>query len=147
MARIDLVEQELTGSVIGAFYDVYNNLGFGFLEHLYIMALERELLARNHEVARQVCVNVMYKGVKLGVQRLDMIVDRKLIVEIKSTFVLHPAATRQVYNYLRGTNLEVGLLLHFGPEPRVHRMLCRNQKPAAPPDPLLCDFSETGAND
>jgi GxxExxY protein len=81
----------------------------------------------------------MYKGAKLGMQRLDMIVDRKLIVEIKSTSVLHPAATRQVYNYLRGTNLEIGLLLHFGPEPRVHRMLCRNAKSITPLDPDATD--------
>jgi GxxExxY protein len=54
MARGELLEETLTRSVIGAFYELYNTLGFGFLEHLYVMALERELLVRGHRVARQV---------------------------------------------------------------------------------------------
>ena len=63
--RHDLMEETLTRSVIGAFFEVYNNLGFGFLEHLYVMALERELMARGHRVARKVWVRVTYKGVGL----------------------------------------------------------------------------------
>lgn len=110
MARNELLQETLTRSVIGAFYEVYNNLGFGFLEHLYVMALERELIAREHNVAREMCVRVMYKGEELGVQRIDLIVDDKLVVETKSSPQLHKSATRQLYNYLRATNLEVGLL-------------------------------------
>lgn len=128
VVRINLFEERLTHSVIGAFFDVYNTLGFGFLEHIYVMALEGELLARNHRVAREVAVQVFYKGQWLGQQRLDMIVDEKLVVETKSTQELHKSAHRQVYNYLRSTNLEIGLLLHFGPQPRVQRVICRNQK-------------------
>ena len=126
MARHDLIEETLTRSVIGAFFEVYNHLGYGFLEHLYVMALERELLARGHQVARELCVRVMYKGQELGVQRLDMVLDEKLVVETKASADLHKSATRQVYNYLHATNLEVGLLLHFGPKPRFHRVICRN---------------------
>lgn len=96
MPRRQLFEERLTHSVIGAFYEVYNHLGFGFLEHLYILALERELLAREHNVARELCVRVMYKGTELGVQRLD---------------------------------LKLGLLLHFGPKPNFHRVICRNSDP------------------
>ena len=113
MARIDLLQEERTHSVIGAFYEVYNILGFGFLEGLYGMGLERELRSRGHRVAREVGVRVYYKGEELGQQRLDMIVDERLIIEIKSTYRLHKAAPRQVLNYLKATNLEVGLLLHF----------------------------------
>lgn len=91
MSRV-LIESKLTQSVIGAFFEVYNTLGFGFLEHLYVMALERELLARGHRVARQVGVRVTYKGELLGTQRLDLIVDDKLVVETKSTYELHRAA-------------------------------------------------------
>ncbi len=58
-----------------------------------------------------------------------MIVDRKLVVETKSTHELHKSANRQVYNYLRSTNLEVGLLLHFGPDARFYRVVHRNKKP------------------
>jgi GxxExxY protein len=118
-----LIERELTGSVIGAFFEVYNALGFGFLESLYVAALERELLAHGHEVAREFAVEVFYKGESIGWQRLDLMVDGRLIVEVKSTRVLPPAATRQLYNYLHATQLEVGLLLHFGPEPHFYRVV------------------------
>ena len=118
MARGELIEARLTYSIIGAFFEVYNTLGFGFLEHLYAMALERELLGRGHRVGREVYVPVFYKGEELGRQRLDMIVDGRIIVEIKSTLHLDPVGRRQLYNYLRATRLEVGLLLHFGPDPK-----------------------------
>lgn len=123
-----MVEEELTFSVIGAFFEVYNTLGHGFLEHLYVIALERELLARGHRVAREVSVPVFYKGHELGRQRLDMIVDEKLVVETKSTYVLPREAKAQLYNYLKATGLEVGLLLHFGPEANFYRLDFR-QKP------------------
>jgi GxxExxY protein len=141
MALADLMENDLTGSIIGAFYEVYNTLGFGFLEHLYIKALERELLARGHLVEREVGVRVMYKGEVLGTQRLDMVVDSRVTVEVKSTYELHRAATRQVYSYLRATNLDIGLLLHFGPEPRVHRTICSTRTRTDPFDPLNPDAS------
>ena len=138
MAQLELVEERLTHSVIGAFFEVYNNLGYGFLEHVYVMALERELIARKHCVAREVAVQIFYKGDHLAEHRLDMIVDRKLVVETKSTHELHKSANRQIYNYLRSTNLEVGLLLHFGPEARFHRVVHRNHKtnPSNPENPL-----------
>jgi GxxExxY protein len=120
-----LIHSALTESVIGAFFEVYNTLGFGFLEHLYVMAMERELLARGHDVARQVGIDVSYKGQRLGTQRLDLLVDEKLVVETKANYELHKAAHRQLYNYLRATNLAVGLLFHFGPEPRFYRIICK----------------------
>ena len=123
MPRVVLIEQQLTHSVIGAFFEVYNTLGYGFLEHLYVRAMEQELRARGHRVAREVAVRVMYKGGELGVQRLDLIIDDKVVIEAKATAELHRAATRQLYNYLRATNLRLGLLLHFGPEPNFHRII------------------------
>ncbi|HWH50281.1 MAG TPA: GxxExxY protein [Gemmatimonadaceae bacterium] len=125
MAIGELIEERLTYSVIGAFFEVYNTLGFGFLEHLYVLGLEHELVARGHTIGREVRVPVWYKGVELATQRVDMIVDDRLVVETKATFELHRAATRQVYNYLRATRLQVGLLLHFGPEPKFYRIYCR----------------------
>jgi GxxExxY protein len=123
MGHIELIEERLTRSVIGAFFDVYNTLGYGFLEHLYSVALERELVARGHEVSRELSVRINYKGNELGMQRLDLVVDGKLIVEMKSTQDLHKSAVRQLYNYLKATNLSVGLLLHFGPEPKFFRIV------------------------
>jgi GxxExxY protein len=126
--------------VIGAFFEVYNILGFGLLEHLYVMALERELLARGHHVAREVWARVSYKGEELGIQRIDMIVDEKVVIETKASTKLPEYAARQLFNYLRATNLEVGILLHFGPKASFHREICRNRRmnprnPSDPPEP------------
>ena len=123
MTRHDLVEERLTHSAIGAFFDVYNTLGFGFLEIVYVMALERELLARGHQVSREVWVPVVYKGQELCKQRLDMVVDERLVIETKSTADLPKTGSRQLYNYLRATKLHVGLLFHFGPEPKFYRLV------------------------
>src|SRR5215216_2915980 len=128
MANTDRGHERLLHSVIGAFFKVYNALGYGFLEHLYNLALERELIARGHRVAREVCVTVYYDDAELGKQRLDMVVDETLVVETKSTHELPKRATRQLYNYLRASDLEVGLLLHFGPEPRFFRVDSRNAR-------------------
>jgi GxxExxY protein len=125
MARGDAVEAQLAHSVIGAFYEVYNVLGFGFFEHVYLEALDRELKARGHAVSREVSVRVYYKTAAIGIQRLDMIVDERLVVEVKATGGLHRDATRQVYSYLRATNLELGLLLHFSHEPHFYRVFHR----------------------
>jgi GxxExxY protein len=134
MAKRPLVEERLTRAVIGAFYDVYNTLGFGFLEQVYATALQREMAARGLRVAREVSVIVRYKGVALGAQRLDMVVDDKLVVEVKSALKLHPEAWRQLYSYLRATNLEVGLLLHFGLEPKFHRVVSLDSHESIHPD-------------
>jgi GxxExxY protein len=118
-----LIEREITGDVIGAFYEVYNQLGFGFLEFVYSLALEKELLRRGRTVGREVSVPVIYKGEILANQRVDMVVDDKVMVEIKSTETLHPKARRLTLNYLRSTPLEVGLLLHFGPRAHFYRFV------------------------
>lgn len=121
MATRHLLHEDLTRSVIGAFFETYNILGFGFLEHIYVLALERELTERGHRIGREVSVPVFYKGTELGRQRIDMIVDERIVVEVKSSLVIPVVAERQVYNYLRGTHLNVGLLLHYGPDPKFYR--------------------------
>jgi GxxExxY protein len=118
---IALVEEALTRSIIGAFFEVYNTLGFGFLESVYVAALERELLARGHKVSREVGVRVVYKGCEIAWHRFDLLVDDKVIVECKATELLSPTARLQLRNYLRATRLQVGLLLHFGPRPQFFR--------------------------
>lgn len=118
-----LIASDVTSSIIGAYYEVYRSLGYGFLERIYQAALEEELRLRGHQVERQVPVTIEYKHVQLGTQRLDMIVDQRVVVEIKSTYDLPAAANRQVLNYLRATGMEVGLLLHFGPEPQFRRLV------------------------
>jgi GxxExxY protein len=127
MRQRALLEEALTRSIIGAFYEVYRVLGYGFLEHLYLSALERELLARHHRVARELSVHVVYKGEPIGMQRVDMVVDDLVMIEAKSTMLLSEAAPRQLFNYLHATNIEVGLLLHFGPKPVFSRTICENR--------------------
>lgn len=122
-----LLHEKLTGSILGAFFEAYKGLKHGYREHLYLLALERELRARGHRVAREFAVRVMYKGELLGYQRLDMVVDDLIVIEAKSTFTLDKSAARQLYNYLHATNLEVGLLLHFGPKPKFERIFCENR--------------------
>jgi GxxExxY protein len=92
------------------------------------MALDRELLEVSLRVSRQFAVRIYYDGEELMQYRLDMVINETLVVEVKSTYVLHPGAKRQTYNYLRATNLEVALLLHFGPEPKFYRFIHSNKK-------------------
>ena len=126
--RTVLIDEALTHSVIGAFFEVYNTLGFGFLEQLYARALEKELVSRGHQVKREFAVLVQYKGEILGHQRLDMVVNDRLVVEIKATENLHRDSQRQLFNYLRATDIEVGLLLHFSPSgARFFRQVCSHK--------------------
>ena len=122
-----LIAEELTDSVIGSFFDVYNELGFGYRELIYGMALQRDLVAKGHRVDREVAVMVYFRGEPLARQTLDIIVDDRLIVEIKSTARLQPDSTRQLFGYLHATTLEVGLLLHFGKEARFYRVIYENR--------------------
>ena len=134
---VGLAEEAVTRAIIGAFFEVYNALGYGFLESVYSEALARELRRLGHHVEREVMVRIWYKGEVIARQRVDMIVDGKVIVELKAGLVLHSTAPRQLYNYLRATDKEVGLLLHFGPEPRYFREYCPNARKDHPPYPVV----------
>lgn len=117
------MEETLTYSIIGAFYEVNRHLGFGLLEQLYVSALEHELRDRGHQVGREVRVAVRYKGFTIGWQRLDMLVDGRVIVEVKASELLPSVARPQLLSYLAATRIEVGLLLHFAPKPRCYRLV------------------------
>jgi GxxExxY protein len=110
-------------SVIGGFYSVYNYFGYGLGESSYAGALEYELIDRGHAVVRELAVDISYKGRHVAWQRLDMVVDNRIILEVKATEVLPPHAKRQLINYLAVTTFPLGFLLHFGPEPRFHRFI------------------------
>jgi len=114
---------ELTHTIIGAFYDVYNELGYGLLEGVYVAALRHELEARGLFVDREVWIDVVYKGQTIARQRIDLIVNLSVALEVKATEHLPPISHRQLLSYLRATHLELGLILHFGPEPRVYRLI------------------------
>ena len=133
MVRGVLLHGTLTSSIIQAFYEVYNVLGYGFVESIYAASLEGELRDRGHIVSREHAIRVTYKGREVGFQRADMVVDEKVIVELKATPALPAYSERQLLNYLRGTNLEIGLLLHFGPQPKFHRVASFNRPTSPPP--------------
>ncbi len=127
-----LLQEHLTRGVIGgAFYRVYNTLGFGFLESVYANALTHEMTKRGLRVEREVPVRVWYDGHPVGTFRVDVLVEGAVVVEIKAARALGPTDPQQVLNYLRGTNLEVGLLLHFGPKPSFKRFVSSNTSRAA----------------
>jgi GxxExxY protein len=117
------IGHELTHAIIGGFYDVYNEFGYGLLEGVYAGALRYELELRGLSVERELWTDVFYKGVAVAKQRIDLLVSGGVIVEIKSTETLPPFAKRQLLNYLRVSGMELGLLLHFGPEPKVYRVI------------------------
>lgn len=128
-----LIGHDLIGSIIDSFYTVYNYFGFGFAESVYMGALELELCDRGHTVVRELAVSVSYNGRHVAWQRLDMVVDAKVIVEAKATEKLPPYAQRQLINYLHATSFELGMLLHFGPEPAFQRYVHSNKKAFARP--------------
>jgi GxxExxY protein len=118
-----LIRGEITGQIIGAFYDVYNELLYGFLESVYAGALEVELQKRGIPYVRELPLDVAYKGKIVGTYRADFLVGANVIVEIKATRQLADADRRQLLHYLRATRKEVGLLLHFGPKAEFLRMV------------------------
>ena len=121
-----LLERELTGAIIGAFFECYNWLKPGYLESVYRRALVVELKARGHRCEVEGLIKVHYKGVCVGNFRYDLLVDGRVLVELKAGDILPPNAKPLLLNYLRGTGIEVGLLFHFGPSPQFFR--CVNQR-------------------
>ena len=113
----------LTRAIIGAFRRAYNRLDYGYLEHVYRQAMMLELTKLGLQFRTEAAVDVWYEGVCIGTYRADLIVENAVIVELKSSRVLDESAARQLLNYLRCTDLEVGLLLHFGPKPTIKRLI------------------------
>jgi GxxExxY protein len=119
----NIIERELAHSIVGAFYDVYKYFDFGLVEKIYCRALKYALEDRGHEVRREVYVPVSYRGRPAGTHRLDIVVDNRVLVEVKATELLPKYSARQIVSYLRVTPYQVGLLLHFGPEPKFYRFV------------------------
>jgi GxxExxY protein len=126
--RARLVDEELTGQVIGAFYTVYNKLGYGFRESVYSRALTIELRRCGLRVDREVSFTVYYEGEVVGRYRIDHLVEGRLVLEIKAGKLLAPTDRDQLLNGLRASNHEVGLLFHFGPRPAFYRVVAENER-------------------
>ena len=120
---------QLTSRVIRAFFDVYRELGHGFLEAVYLRAMVVALRNAGLEVAMEVPLPVSYRGVVVGEYRADLVVSDSLIVELKAADRLAPTHRAQVINYLKATPIERALLMNFGPRPSFERIiLTRDRK-------------------
>jgi GxxExxY protein len=113
---------EITRSIIRVFYEVYNELGRGFLEVVYVEALTLALPAAELIVDRESPLEVRFRGHVVGRFRADIVVNGKVLIEVKALPRLEPVHGAQVLNYLRATVLEVGLLLNFGPRAQFRRL-------------------------
>jgi GxxExxY protein len=109
-----LVYEELSYKIRGALFEVYNNLGTGFREETYKLAVINELQRQGLTVAREVDFEVTYKGTVIDLYRADIVVDGKVIIELKAAGELHPRYTAQLLSYLKASGLQLGLLVNFG---------------------------------
>ena len=128
MEDSDFKYKEITDVIIKLFYKVYNELGFGFLEKVYQNALFIELTANGFEVEPQKQIKVYYNGRQVGDYYADIIVNDLVILELKANERLLQENEFQLINYLRATNIEVGLLLNFGVKPEVKRKAFSNDR-------------------
>jgi len=124
---VDLIQKALTERIIGAFYEVYNSLGYGFLEKVYENALCTELEHMSLTYEQQVPIGVQYRGRTVGEYFADLVVDKAVIVEVKAVKTVLPQHEAQLLNYLKATGIEVGLVLNFGPRAKVVRKVLQDR--------------------
>ena len=120
--------QGLTQQIIGVFYAVYNELGYGFLESVYEQALLFALEDAGLAVQHQKEIEVWFRGRRVGEYKADIVVENVIMLELKAVRELNDQHTAQLLNYLRATNIEIGLLLNFGPVPQIKRKAFENER-------------------
>ena len=123
----EYLHQELTSKIISCFYKVYNTLGFGFFEKVYENAMLIELNEIGLLTERQKPISVFYNEKLVGEYFADLIVENKVIIELKAAESLIEEHELQLINYLKATDIEVGLLLNFGKKPEVRRKIFSNK--------------------
>jgi GxxExxY protein len=114
--NLNLLYEKTTKSIIGATYDVYNELGYGFLERVYQRALQVELIQRGHKAVIEYAIDVKYKNIIVGEYKADIFVDNKIIIELKVAKYYNSENEPQLLNELKATNIRLGLLINFGRE-------------------------------
>ena len=117
---------DLTKNIIHCFYKVYNKLGYGFLEKVYENSLKFELESKNYKVESQKPIKVYYREQLVGEYFADLVVDDKIIIELKANKFLSPEDDAQILNYLKATKYEIGLILNFGIKPEIRRKIYKN---------------------
>lgn len=120
------LHSDITSKIIEAFYNVYNTLGYGFLEKVYENAMMIELKKLGLDAKNQIPLKVYYDDMVVGDYNADILVEGLVIVELKSAETLLPKHESQLVNYLRATEAEVGLLLNLGPKPQKKRRVLTN---------------------
>lgn len=123
---VELKYQELTYQIIGVFYDVYNELGHGFLESVYQRSLGLALESAGVKTRSPVKIPVWFRGQHVGQFEGDMLVEDLILLELKVAQCLNRSHYSQLLNYLRATDIEVGLLLNFGLKPEFKRLILDN---------------------
>lgn len=118
-----LLDEALTEKVIGVFFEVYNELGYGFLENVYEKAMSVALRDVGLQVSSQVPINVHFRGTVIGEYRADLVVENRLILELKAVSEITSVHETQLVNYLKATQIPLGLLLNFGPKPGFKRKI------------------------
>jgi GxxExxY protein len=126
--NMSLLHQSITNTILKVYYEVYNELGHGFLEKVYQNAMYFELKARGLKVESQKEIKVYFKQQLVGEYYSDLILENKVIIELKATEVLMNAHVAQTINYLKATPIEIGMLLNFGSEPEFKRLIYTNNK-------------------
>lgn len=124
----DIKHKQITDQIIKIFYKVYNKLGYGFLEKVYENAMMIALKKEGISAEPQWPIKVLYENETVGEYFADILVDNKVIVAIKVEKNLSPENDAQLLNYLKATDIEIGLLLNFGPKPEVKRKLFENYR-------------------
>lgn len=120
---MELRHKELTQTVIGIFFDVYNELGYGLLESVYEKALVVALRNAGLACEAQVPITVYFRGENVGDFRVDILVESVLLLELKTAEGISDPHLAQTINYLRATRMELGLILNFGPAPSFKRVI------------------------
>jgi GxxExxY protein len=123
---MELLHKDLTDQILKTYYDVYNELGYGFLEKVYQNALFLELRNRGFYVEAQKQIKVYYKETQVGEYYADLIINECVILELKATEVIVKEFEFQLINYLKATDIEVGFLLNFGSKPEFRRKVFAN---------------------
>ena len=123
-----LKHAELTEQLIGIFFSTYNELGHGFLESVYEQAFSVVLAEKGIFFERQITIPVWFHGKQIGEFRADLLVDRRVLIELKTGRDIDPAWEKQLLNYLRATDVEVGLLFNFGPSAQFRRYAFENDR-------------------
>jgi len=124
----ELKHKEITDKILKAFYTVYNELGTGFLESVYEKAIALVLKESELKVDSQKQLSVYFRNSIIGEFKPDLIINNCVIVELKAVKAIVPEHEAQLINYLKATEVEVGLLLNFGDKPEFKRIVYENKR-------------------